>query len=120
MLWQTLEKRTPLMNEKQLIASIKKYVSLRTFPLWDGETLLGAVSIFKDVTRLHQLNQEMRRISGIMDEYSRRIRSLETAEKLEITSYNLSLIHIYTGIIARSAKKATGNGVCLRDGFAVV
>lgn len=88
LLWQTLEKRTPLMNEKQLIASIKKYVSLRTFPLWDGETLLGAVSIFKDVTRLHQLNQEMRRISGIMDEYSQRIRSLETAEKLEITSYN--------------------------------
>ena len=91
LLGQTLKKRSPLTNEKQLIASIKKYVSLRTFPLWDGEVFLGAVSIFRDVTRLHQLNQEMRQMSGIMDEYSQRIRSQETAERLGITSYNKSL-----------------------------
>lgn len=88
---QALLKRTPFSSEKQLIPSIKKYVSLRTFPLWDGEVFLGAVSIFRDVTRLHQLNQEMRQMSGIVDEYSQRIRSQETAEKLGITSYNKSL-----------------------------
>lgn len=91
LLGRTLQERTPLTNEKQLIASIKKYVSLRTFPLWDGETFLGAVSIFRDVTRLHQLNQEMRQMSGIVDAYSQQIRSQETAEKLGITSYNKSL-----------------------------
>lgn len=90
LLGQTLEKRSPFTNEKQLIASIKKYVSLRTFPLWDGDIFIGAVSIFRDVTRLHQLNQEMRHMSGIMDEYSQRIRSQETAERLGITSYNKS------------------------------
>lgn len=91
LLGRTLEERTPLTNEKQLIASLKKYVSLRTFPLWDGETFLGAVSIFRDVTRLHQLSQEMRHMSGIVDEYSQRIRSQETAEKLGIISYNKGL-----------------------------
>lgn len=91
LLGQTLEDRIPLTNEKQLIASIKKYVSLRTFPLWDGETFLGAVSLFRDVTRLHQLNQEMRQMSGIVDAYSQQIHSQETAEKLGIASYNKAL-----------------------------
>ena len=91
LLGRALEERAPLTNEKQLIASIKKCVSLRTFPLWDGETFLGAVSIFRDVTRLHQLNQEMRQMSGIVDAYSQQIRSQEMAEKLGIASYNKSL-----------------------------
>ena len=91
LLGRTLVERTPLTNEKQLIASIKKYVSLRTFPLWDGEMFLGAVSIFRDVTRLHQLNQEMQQMSGIVDAYSQQIHSQETAEKLGIASYNKAL-----------------------------
>lgn len=85
---QALLKRTSFTSEKQLIPSIKKYVSLRAVPLWDGDTFLGAVSIFQDVTKLHRLSQEMRQMSGIVDEYSQRIRSQETAEKLGITSYN--------------------------------
>lgn len=88
---QALLKRTSFTSEKQLIPSIKKYVSLRAFPLRDGEEFLGAVSIFQDVTRLHQLNQEMRQMSGIVDEYSQRIRSQETAERLGITTYNKAL-----------------------------
>lgn len=88
---QALLKRTSFTSEKQLIPSIKKYVSLRAFPLWDGAEFLGAVSIFQDVTRLHQLNQEMRQMSGIVDEYSQRIRSQATAEKLGIDSFNKAL-----------------------------
>ena len=88
LLHQTLVKRESLSSEKQLIPSIKKYVSLRTFPLWDGETFLGAVSIFQDVTRLHRLDQEVRQMSGIVDEYTQRIRSQETAVRLGLTSYN--------------------------------
>ena len=85
---RALLERDTFSREKQLIASIQKYVSLRAFPLWDGETFLGAVSVFKDVTKLHQMSQEMRQMSGIMDEYSQRIRSQETADKLGIISYN--------------------------------
>ncbi len=88
---QALLKRMSFTSEKQLIPSIKKYVSLRAFPLWDGSEFLGAVSIFQDVTRLHQLNQEMRQMSGIVDEYSQRIRSQATAEKLGIASFNKAL-----------------------------
>ena len=72
---RALLEREAFTREKQLIASIQKYVSLRAFPLWDGETFLGAFSVFRDVTKLHQMSQEMRQMSGIMDEYSQRIRS---------------------------------------------
>ena len=85
---RALLERETFSREKQLIVSIQKYVSLRAFPLWDGETFLGAVSVFKDVTKLHQMSQEMQQMSSIMDEYSQRIRSQETAEKLGINSYN--------------------------------
>lgn len=91
LLSQTLLQRTAFTSEKQMVSSVKKYVSLRTFPLWDGETFLGAVSIFQDVTKIHRLNQEMRQMSGLMDEYSQRIRSQETAERLGIVSYSKSL-----------------------------
>ena len=89
-LQRTVKQREPLSSKKQLISSLHKYVSLRTFPLWDGERFLGAVSIFRDITRLHQLNQEMRQMSGIVDEYTQRIRSQETAEKMGLLSYNKS------------------------------
>lgn len=85
---RALLEREAFTREKQLIVTIQKYVSLRAFPLWDGETFLGAVSIFKDVTKLHQMSQEMRQMSSIVDEYSQRIRSQETADKLGLTSYN--------------------------------
>ena len=85
---QALLKRTSFTSEKQLIPSIKKYVSLRAVPLWNGETFLGAVSIFQDVTRLHRLDQEVQQMSSIVDEYSHRIRSQEIAEKMGIASYN--------------------------------
>lgn len=85
---RTLLERKAFTRDKQLIASIQKYVSLRAFPLWDGETFLGAVSIFRDVTKLHRMSQEMRQMSGIVDEYSQRIRSQETADKLGLTSYD--------------------------------
>lgn len=85
---RTLLEREAFTRDKQLIASIQKYVSLRAFPLWDGETFLGAVSIFQDVTKLHRMSQEMRQMSGIVDEYSQRIRNQETADKLGLTSYN--------------------------------
>lgn len=85
---RALLEREAFTRDKQLIASIQKYVSLRAFPLWDGENFLGAVSIFQDVTKLHRMSQEMRQMSGIVDEYSQRIRSQETADKLGLTSYN--------------------------------
>ena len=85
---RALLERETFTREKQLIMSIQKYVSLRAFPLWDGKTVWGAVSIFKDVTKLHQMSREMHQMSVVMDEYSQRIRSQETADKLGITSYN--------------------------------
>lgn len=85
---RALTERESFTREKQLIMSIQKYVSLRAFPLWNGETFEGAFSVFRDVTMIHQMSQEMRQMSSIVDEYSQRIRSQEMAEKMGITSYN--------------------------------
>ena len=46
-----------------MVSSVNKYVSLQAFPIWNGASFLGAVSIFRDVTELHQLNQEVRQMA---------------------------------------------------------
>lgn len=86
LLSQSVASRKALTSKKQLIPSLKKYVSLHAVPLWDGERFLGAVSIFRDVTNIHQLNQEVRQMSNIVDEYSQYIRNQEIAEKIGIIS----------------------------------
>ncbi len=88
LLSRVVRERVPLTSEQQVVESIKKRISLRVMPLWDGETFLGAVSIFRDITSIHQLNQEVRQMSGIVDEYSQRIRSQEIADKMGLTSYS--------------------------------
>lgn len=88
LLSRAVRERVPLTSEQQVVESIKKRISLRVMPLWDGETFLGAVSIFRDITSIHQLNQEVRQMSGIVDEYSQRIRSQEIADKMGLTSYS--------------------------------
>lgn len=88
LLSQAVASRKTLTSKKQLIPSLKKYVSLHAVPLWDGERFLGAVSIFRDVTNIHQLNQEVRQMSNIVDEYSQYIRNQEIAEKIGIISHN--------------------------------
>lgn len=85
---RALLEQAPQVSEKQLVPSVGKYVSLRAYPLWDGETYLGAVSIFKDVTQLHQLNQEVQHMTGIVDEFSRQLQSQTIATDLGMITNN--------------------------------
>lgn len=45
----------PVTEEKQLIKSINKYVSIHAYPLFLRGELQGAVSVFTDTTRLNEL-----------------------------------------------------------------
>lgn len=88
LLVRTLEERTVQTSPKRMVPSVGKYVSLQTFPLWNGEAFLGAVSIFRDVTELHQLNREVRHMAEIVDEYSQRLQEYETSVDLNLASHD--------------------------------
>lgn len=63
----TLKEGTPVVNKKIKVKSIGKQIVASINPIIiDGE-LLGAISIFKDVTEVHVLNKELanvRKLSG--------------------------------------------------------
>lgn len=88
LLVRALQERKSYESEKQLVSSVGKYVSLRAFPLRDGETFQGAVSIFRDLTELHQLNQEVSHMAGVVDEYSRRLQEYELSLDLNLSFHD--------------------------------
>jgi len=88
LLVKTLQEHALQESPKQMVSSVGKYVSLRAFPLWNGETFIGAVSIFRDVTELHQLNREVRHMAGIVDEYSQRLQEYEVSVDLHLTFHD--------------------------------
>lgn len=85
LLVKALQERTFQESQKQMVSSVGKYVSLRAFPLWNGETFMGAVSIFQDVTEIHHLNREVRHMARIVDEYSQRLQEYEVSIDLHLT-----------------------------------
>lgn len=85
---RALLKKTAYSSERQLIPSIKKHVALNAVPLWRGEEFLGAFSVFRDVTRLYQLDREARQMSGLVDDYSQKLYGQETADRMGVISYN--------------------------------
>lgn len=63
----------PVIQSKQLIRTINKYVSIHAYPIFLHGEFRGAVSVFTDVTRLNELNREVKRISQMAEEYSRQL-----------------------------------------------
>lgn len=112
LLVRALEERTAKESSRQLIPSVNKYVSLRAFPLWSGETFLGAVSIFRDVTELQQLNREVRHMAGIVDEYSRQLKEYEVSMDLHLASRDRE----FQKVIHQSAMAARADISVLLDG----
>lgn len=112
LLVRALEERTTQTSSKQMVSSVNKYVSLHAFPLWNGQTFSGAVSIFRDVTELHQLNREVRQMAGIVDEYSRRLQEYEVSMDLHLASRDRE----FQKLIRQSAMAARANISVLLSG----
>lgn len=75
---------TPVTEEKQLIKSIDKYVSIHAYPLFVRGAFQGAVSIFTDTTRLNELGQEVERISQVAEEFSRQLEAENALNKIQV------------------------------------
>lgn len=63
----TLKEGTPVINKKIKVKSVGKQIVASINPIIIDNELLGAISIFKDVTEIHVLNKELanvRKLSG--------------------------------------------------------
>lgn len=65
---QSLKSGQPLSKPSQYVKSAGKTVSVKVFPIRENTKILGAFSIFHDVTTEHRLTQEVQRISSVTKE----------------------------------------------------
>lgn len=94
LLCRALLERTPQSSDKQMILSVQKYVSLRAFPLWEDGEFIGAISIFQDVTELHNLNNEVRKISNIADEYYKKLNNISALNDTGIITQDRNYMNV--------------------------
>ena len=78
-LLEVLESGQPVREKTVLIRSINRHVKVNILPLREGETLLGAVSFFEDVTESQELSQELVRVTELVAHFRR---ELETQREL--------------------------------------
>lgn len=70
--------------DNQRIKSINKYVNISAHPLMNGEEIIGAYSVFTDVTNVNELHNEVRRLSAVSEEYSKQIQAKKFLEENQI------------------------------------
>lgn len=86
----------------QLIKSINKYVNISAQPLLDGDEMVGAYSIFVDVTDVNELHKEVKRISAVAEEYGKQIK----AEKFLTENHIIGESKLYIECINKALKAA--------------
>ena len=79
-----LENGQSVYKENQLIQSVNKYVSTNMMPMYEGEDVIGAFSIFTDTTQINLLHREVERISSVAEEYDRQIKDTAAIKNSDI------------------------------------
>ena len=103
---------TSVIQKKQLIRSINKYVSIHVYPIFLQGEFYGAVSIFTDITRINELNQEVARISQVAEEYNRQLE----AETILRQNQVIGESRAYTNSIVKVITAAKTDAVVLLRG----
>lgn len=102
----------PVSEKKQLIRSINKYVSIRVYPTFLHGRFQGAMSIFTDITRLNELNQEVERISQVAEEYSRQLEAETVLKQSQVIGES----KVYTNSILKAVTVAKTDAAVLLRG----
>jgi PAS domain S-box-containing protein len=102
----------PVSEKKQLIPSINKYVSIRVYPIFLHGRFQGAMSIFTDITRLNELNQEVERISQVAEEYSRQLEAETVLKQSQVIGES----KVYTNSILKAVTVAKTDAAVLLRG----
>lgn len=68
LLLKVLKTGEPAARKRHLIKSVHKYVSMRMFPIRREGAVVGAYSVFRDVTELRRLGKEVERVTQVAEE----------------------------------------------------
>ncbi len=101
-----------VIQKKQLIRSIDKYVSIHVQPIYQRGKFRGAVSIFTDITRLNELNREVERISRVAEEYSRQLEAEQVLKQNHVIGENKD----YVNAILKAVTVAKTDAIVLLRG----
>ncbi len=104
LLYEVLKSGKPMVQEKHFVKSVNKYVSLRMCPLYKDSRVIGAFSIFTDITEIDNLSNEVKRYSGIVEEYNREKVAESEALRAQIIGNSPNYIRILdqAGIVAKT------------------
>lgn len=111
-LLEVLRTGKPITREMQLIQTMQRYVSVRMFPLMSQGEMVGAASIFRDITEANRLNLELERTSQMAAEYNRQIEAQSVLKKNNIIGESRSFV----GSVIRATAVAPTNATVLLRG----
>lgn len=110
-LLEVLRTGQPIAREMQLIQTMQRYVSVRMFPLLFQGEMVGAASIFRDITEANRLNLELERTTQMAAEYNRQIEAQTVLKKNNIIGESRSFV---SSVLKATAVAATDATVLLR------
>lgn len=70
--------------KNKLIKTLNRYVDISTHPLVSGGEMVGAYSIFTDVTKENRLNKEIKKMSAVAEEYNQQVQAKQFLEENHI------------------------------------
>lgn len=106
-LLSVLQTHQPVERKKLLIRTVNKYVSVQMHPLIENGEYRGAFSIFTDLTIINKLHDEVRRISGVAEEYNRQLKSRETLDYHDVIGESKPYVNCATKAIKVAQTDAT-------------
>lgn len=86
LLLEVLMTGSPMKVPFHVIKSVNIPVTMRMYPIFKNGAVCGAYSIFRDVTEIHKLNQEVERITGVAAEYINQLKSRDMVENLQVVT----------------------------------
>ena len=98
--------------ENQLIRSLDTYVDTDMHPLVEEGRIVGAFSIFTDVTDINKLHNEVQRITEVAEEYNQQIQAKKILEKQKIIGES----KIYLDCVNKALKVAPTDTMVLLRG----
>lgn len=111
-LLNVLKTRKSQHVDNQFIKSIGTYVDINTHPLMDGDDMVGAYSIFTDVTDVNELHKEVKRISAVAEEYGKQVK----AEKFLAKNKIIGESKLYVDCVNKALKVANTDMMVLLRG----
>lgn len=98
--------------QDKLVKSVNAYVDTDMHPLIEEGKIVGAFSIFTDVTNINKLHNEVQRITEVAEEYNRQIQAKEILEQQKIIGES----KVYLDCVNKALKVAPTDTMVLLRG----